>query len=285
MTLNNQYRKWGLLVTIPLVLMIGWLYAQSANRIIPMTEQEAAGIATDAYIYGYALVTTKMTSLAFTNTIKADPATFQAPENQLVNQPKYPPANYHGVAAPNADTLYSAGFLDLAKGPVALSYPNMGKRYFVFPISDAWTTVIHCARLAHHGRVEQNILIAGPSWHGSVPAGMTLVKSPTNMASGSDWGTLHTQRDRSQRLCADEPIRLFQFHDGSNEENSPVLPQDAHIVAKMATIGIVAGQPFYVSQLSPEIQKLLAEPSQFGTSDAGKPFAFSKRSLKVSTTF
>jgi hypothetical protein len=29
----------------------------------------------------------------------------------------------------------------------------------------------------------------------------------------------------------------------------------------------------------------LTEPSQFGTSDAGKPFAFSKRSLKVSTTF
>ena len=33
------------------------------------------------------------------------------------------------------------------------------------------------------------------------------------------------------------------------------------------------------------LRVLLAEPSQFGTSDAGKPFAFSKRSLKVSTTF
>lgn len=101
--------------------------------------QEAASIARDAYICGYALVTTKITGLACVNTIKPDPQTFQAPINQLVNMLEYPPATYHGVTAPNADILYSAGFLDLSAEPMALSYPDMGKRYFLFPIYDAWT--------------------------------------------------------------------------------------------------------------------------------------------------
>jgi hypothetical protein len=298
LTLNIQYKKWGLLVTIPLALMIGWLYARSANRIIPMTEQEAVGIATDAYIYGYALVTTKMTSLAFTNKIKADPATFQVPANQLANQPKHPPATYHGVTEPNADTLYSAGFLDLAKEPVVLSYPNMGKRYFLFPIYDAWTTVIHSAGSRTTGESEQNIVIAGPSWHGSVPAGMTLVKSPTNMAfiigrvysegTPSDLVQVHALQRQFNLVplsahgkpytppppgqpggpfTLNEIVRdvianmstsdYFSFMTEAMRENPPVLPQDAPIVAKMATIGIVAGQPFNMSQLSPEIQKPL----------------------------
>jgi hypothetical protein len=277
MTLNNQYRKCGLFLSVPLVLTIGWLCAQSANRIIPMTEQEAASIATDAYIYSYPLVTTKITGLAFTNTIKPDPATFQAPVNQLVSQPEYPAATYHGVTAPNADTLYSVGFLDLAKEPVALSYPNMGKRYFLFPIYDAWTAVIHSAGSRTTGESAQNILIAGPSWRGSVPTGMTLVKSPTNTAfiigrvysdgTPSDLAQVHALQRQfklvplsaygkpytpppgqtggpytPKEIVRDVIAKMsaseyFNFMAEAMKENPPVLPQDAPIVAKMARIG------------------------------------------------
>jgi hypothetical protein len=302
MTRNNQYRKWGLLVAVPLVLTIGWLYAQSANRIIPMTEQEAAGTATEAYLYGYALVTTKITGLAFTNTTKPDPATFQAPVNQLVSEPKYPPATYHGVTAPNADTLYSAGFLDLTKEPVVLSYPNMGKRYFLFPIYDAWTTVIHSPGSRTTGGSAQDILIAGPAWRGSVPAGMKLVKSPTNMAfiigriysdgTPADLAQVHALQRQFQLVplsaygkpytpppgqtggpyTPKEIVRsviakmstseYFDFLTQAMKENPPVLPQDAPIIAKMARIGIVPGKPFDMTQLSPEVQKALESVPQ-----------------------
>jgi hypothetical protein len=294
---NNQYRKWGLLVTVLLLLTMGWLYAQSANRITPMTEQEAASTATEAYIYGYALVTTKVTGLAFTNTTRPEPSTFQAPVNQLVNQPEYPPATYQGITAPNADTLYSAGFLDLAREPVVLSYPNMGKRYFLFPIYDAWTTVIHSPGSRTAGESGQNILITGPSWHGSVPAGMTLVKSPTNTAfiigrvysdgTPSDLAQVHTLQKQFKLVplsaygkpytpppgqtggpyTPKEIVRdiiakmniseYFNFMTEAMKENPPVVPQDTPIVAKMARIGIVPGKPFNMTDLSPEIQKAL----------------------------
>jgi hypothetical protein len=296
---NNQKRRLGLLISIPLVLIltIGWLRAQSANRIIPLTEQEAVRIATEAYIYGYPLVTTKITGLAFTNTVKPDPAAFQAPVNQLVNQPGYPPATYHGVTAPNADTLYSAGFLDLSKEPMVLSYPNMGKRYFLFPIYDAWTTVVNSLGSRSTGEAAQNILIAGPSWRGTVPAGMTLVALPTNIGfiigrvysdgTPSDLAHVHALQAQiklaplsaygkpytppagqtggqytPKEIVRDVIARMttpdyFTFLAEAMKENPPVLPRDASIVAAMANIGLVPGKPFDMSQLSPEIQKAI----------------------------
>jgi len=35
----------------------------------------------------------------------------------FINVKRYPPGNYRGVSAPNADMLYSAACLDLGEGP------------------------------------------------------------------------------------------------------------------------------------------------------------------------
>ena len=44
------------------------------------------------------------------------------------------------MTAPNADTLYSLAWLDL-KEPQVFSHPDMGKRYFLFPMVDLWMTI------------------------------------------------------------------------------------------------------------------------------------------------
>lgn len=41
----------------------------------------------------------------------------------------------------NAETLYSAGALDLAKEPVVFSMPKVGDRFVVFPVQDAWGNI------------------------------------------------------------------------------------------------------------------------------------------------
>ena len=43
---------------------------------------------------------------------------------------------------PNADTFYSRAVLDLSGGPVVLSIPDMGDRYFSFQLIDPYTNVI-----------------------------------------------------------------------------------------------------------------------------------------------
>jgi hypothetical protein len=146
-----------------------------------LSPQEAKKIAIDAYIYGYALMTSDVTKKAFINTVAPNPETFQAPLNQFVSLPKYPPADYHGVTAPNADTLYSAAFLDVSKEPIILSYPDMHGRYFLFPIYSQWTNVLAAPGSRTLGTGAQTIAITGPEWHGILPSGITQeVKSPTN---------------------------------------------------------------------------------------------------------
>jgi hypothetical protein len=51
---------------------IGWRYAQSAGPAIGVEEQEALAIGTEAYIYGYPLVTMEMTRRAKTNVASPD---------------------------------------------------------------------------------------------------------------------------------------------------------------------------------------------------------------------
>src|SRR5690242_16815816 len=96
--------------------------AQQAGATAPLSAGEANAIATDAYIFGYPLVTMEYTRRALTNV--ATPAGTRAPMGQLVRMRSYPDASFHDVTAPNADTLYTTGWIDVGKEPYVLSIPN-----------------------------------------------------------------------------------------------------------------------------------------------------------------
>jgi hypothetical protein len=76
---------------------------------------DAVGTATDAYIYGYPLVTMEMTRRISTNVEK--PEGTRAPMGQFANLRSYLTAAFRDVTAPNADTLYSLAWLDLSNEP------------------------------------------------------------------------------------------------------------------------------------------------------------------------
>jgi len=96
-------------------------------------------LATDAYIYGYKLVTMEMTRRVMTNV--ATPQETRAPMGQFVRAREYPNASYRDVTAPNADTLYTIAWINVGAEPWVLSIPDMKDRYFLFPMLDGWTTV------------------------------------------------------------------------------------------------------------------------------------------------
>jgi hypothetical protein len=154
------------------------LWAQPTTAGSPAADLSA--IAQQAYIYGYSLITSEITRQAFTNVTAVSVETLQAPMGQVVSQPAYPPATYKGVTAPNADTLYTAGFIDVTNEPWIFSYPDMHGRYFLFPIYSLWTEVLASPGKRTLGTGAQTIAIIGPSWNGSLPNGVTqVVKSPT----------------------------------------------------------------------------------------------------------
>jgi uncharacterized protein DUF1254 len=53
------------------------------------------------------------------------------PMNSFANVAAYPTADLKAVVRPNFDTLYSSGWLDLTKGPLIVSVPDTGGRYYL----------------------------------------------------------------------------------------------------------------------------------------------------------
>ena len=101
--------------------------------------------------------------------------------NQLGNLYKYPTAADKDVVRLNVDTLYTFGFVDLAKEPMVLSVPDTHGRYYLMPLIDAWTNVFASPGKRTTGTKAANFIITGPHWNGTLPVNMKQFKSPTNI--------------------------------------------------------------------------------------------------------
>src|ERR1700733_4778441 len=163
-------------------IIAGFAAASGVSMTVPAKAQslspaEAQRIAEDAYIYGYSLITTEVTRVQMSNVPKIDGLT--APMGQFINIPKYPPADYRGVSAPNADTLYSIGWVDLSE-PQVFSHPDMGSRYYLFEVVDLWMSDSKSSPSTRtaDGKAA-NYLFTGPGWKGDVPAGMKHIAMAT----------------------------------------------------------------------------------------------------------
>jgi len=139
--------------------------------------QEAVNAALDAYVYGYSLITTDVTRVQSSNVPKLE--ALRAPVNQFINVKRYPPADYRGVSAPNADTLYSMAWLDLAQ-PIVFSHPDLGKRFHLFEMVDLWMRILPASPGSRSGDSKAaQYLLTGPGWKGEVPKGMKHIPVPS----------------------------------------------------------------------------------------------------------
>lgn len=273
------------------VLCVGVMAASppiaSADENSWLGPVEAIKIATDAYIYGYPLVTFDMARKQQTNV--ATPDAEHAPMGQMIRMRSYPAADNHCCAAPNADTLYTEAWLDVTEQPWILSIPDMGDRYYIAPILDGWSEVIKVAGTYTTGGKAQVYAITGPGWSGKLPEGVTQVESPTGLvwvlgriySTGtpddytlvhalqdqfsvvplSAWGKPYTPAsgvvDRGfdmktsvRKQVNGLDIDAYFERLASLMKTNPPTAQDAAMVAQMAKIGLVPGQPFDPGKLA-----------------------------------
>ena len=255
-------------------------------------EQEALDIGVEAYIYGYPLVTVEMTRRVTTNVAK--PEGLRAPMGQFANARQYPTAAFRDVTAPNADTLYSSAWLDLAKEPYILSLPDEKGRYYLMPMLSGWTDVFQVPGTRSTGTKAQKYLISGPGWQGTVPQGVTEYKSPTNLVwvlgrtyctgTPADYKAVHKIQDQYKLVPLSAYGKPYSPPPGKVDPNidmktavreqvnnlsagdyfkllaelmkaNPPAQEDAPMVAKLAKIGLVPGQDFDISKLDPAVAK------------------------------
>ena len=72
-------------------------------------------------------------------------------------------------------------WLDVSKEPWIFGIPDMGDRYYIMPMLDGWSEVFKVASSRTTGGKAQTYAITGPGWSGTLPQGVTQVKSPTGM--------------------------------------------------------------------------------------------------------
>ena len=281
-------------ITLAFVLIALCAPPASAQPAAPLSADEATAIATDAYVYGYPLITMEYTRRVLTNV--AAPTALKSPMGQLGRARTYPTAAFKDVTAPNADTLYTNAWIDLSKEPYVLSLPDAHGRYYLFPMLDAWTTVFQVPGKRTTGTGPQIYAITGPGWTGTLPAGVTQYKAPTDMVwilgriyctgTPADYAAVHKMQDEISLVPLSSYGKPYTPTPGTVDpsidmktavrdqvnaldiaayfnlmaqlmKDNPPTAEDAPMVAKLAKIGIVPGQPFDITKLSPDAQNAL----------------------------
>ena len=248
--------------------------------------------ATDAYIYGYPLVTMEFTRRVMTNV--AAPEGTRAPMGQFVRAREYPDASFRDVTAPNADTLYPPAWIDLDAEPCVLSIPDMKGRYFLFPMLDGWTNVFQVPGSRTTGTGAQTYAITGPGWSGKLPDGVTQYEAPTNLVwllgriyctgTPEDYAAVHAIQDQCQLVplsswgkaytppaaTVDPAIDMkTAVRDQVNAldakayfsllaqlmKANPPAAKDAPALEHFAKIGLVPGQDFDASKLDADFAR------------------------------
>jgi len=133
-------------------------------------------IAEESFVYLYPLVLMDITRKQLTSGMQ--PA-FYAPMNAFNHMFQYPPLDFEAVVRPNFDTLYSSAWLDLTRGPVVVSVPDTGGRYFLLPTMDMWTDIVAAPGWRTTGTAAGNFVYLPPGWTGDIPDGLEPVQSTT----------------------------------------------------------------------------------------------------------
>jgi hypothetical protein len=156
-----------------LALALPWASSAEAQ----VSPEQAMELGREAYRYGLPLLEFLRVRAEMTS-VKAPDGRGNAPVNMFSHARGFATPRDRTVVAPNVDTLYSIAHLDLAKGPIVLGHPRMGRRYFGFQFLDPYTNVIGYAGTRTTRRGAGRVEIAWTRRPGRRTPGARLIRSP-----------------------------------------------------------------------------------------------------------
>ena len=185
--------------------------------------------------------------------------------------------------------MYTEAWLDVSAEPWVFSIPEIGDRYYIMPMLDGFSEVFAVSSSLLNGGKAQTYAITGPGWSGTLPQGVTQVKSSTAMVwilgriyctgTPEDYAAVHALQDKfsvvplsaygkpytpptavvdpsidmktsGRTLVNDLDIDAYFTRLAKLLKTNPPKPEDAVLVERMAKIGLVPGQDFDPNKLS-----------------------------------
>jgi hypothetical protein len=271
-------------------------------RAQSLTAEEARAIAKEAYIYGFPLVDTYRIQYSYF-VDQGDPE-YKAPWNTLVNNARVYTPDDKAIQTPNSDTPYSYVGADLRAEPLVFTVPDIEKgRYYALQFIDMYTFNFAYVGSRATGNQAGHFLLAGPDWKGETPKGITaVIRCETGFAfilyrtqlfGPDDIETVkkiqagYKVEPLSAFLGQPKPapapeVKFLRPLDAKEERTSPAFfnvlafllrfcpthPSETGMMARFAKLGIVAGKPFDVEALSPEMRQAV----EGGMADAWAAF-------------
>ena len=270
------------------------LGSAAASPAAPFDKSEIQAAADEAYAYFYPLITMDVTRAVMTNLPegKVEDLARLMPST-IVAATRMPPRARLSV---RISTLYSLAWLDLRDGPVIVSMPDTGGRYYILPFYDMWTEVFAAPGWRTSGTGPANWAIVPPGWQGRLPDDVRRIDAPTadvwiigriQTNGPADYANVHAIQDRmavvpmaqwgaaERRPAASAPDSgvdmktdpLKQVHDmpaatyfaraGKLLEKYAPHPTDWAALERMRRLGLAAGEPFDIAALDPAARAAL----------------------------
>ena len=281
------------MVAMVLAIVGGLASASISVQAQDVTAAEAQAIAKEAYVYGFPMVDSyRIQHAYFVDTKNPE---YKAPWNQIVNVPRvYTPADT-AVQTPNSDTPYSFVGLDLRAEPIVLTVPPIEKeRYFSIQLIDAYTFNFDYIGSRTTGNDGGSFVIAGPSWKGETPKGVTKVflsetefafalyrtqlfnpddldkvkkvqagykAEPLSAFLGQPAPAAAPAIDFIKPLTPDEEKTSLAFFSELNFvlQFCPTVSSETELMARFARIGVGAGKTFDANTMSPEMKTAIEQ--------------------------
>jgi hypothetical protein len=138
----------------------------------PTVDADTKRLAAEVYVFAFPLVLMDVTRQVQTARTPLETFSHQRASADAATNAAYP----------NADFLFSQAWVDLSKGPIALSAPDTKGRYYLVAMLDAWTNVAGSIGKRTTGTEKGEFVIVGPKWKGTLPGGVSEIRSPTDIA-------------------------------------------------------------------------------------------------------
>ncbi len=260
--------------------------AEAPKAAAPTVNAALQQLAGEVYVYGFPMVLTDATRQV---------ETAETPPNAFRHSDTLPDASTPGAINPNVDFLYSQAWLDLSDEPVILSVPDTKGRYYLVSILDAWTNVANSLGARTTGNEARQFALVGPKWKGTLPEGVTEIRSPTELAWLFGRTAVNDKADLKAAARFQDQITVKTLSEHRKPAKRGKKKKDAAAPEKPAAVSIASTAPreaaanMTAAAFFTRFAELLAENppakddapmlekiKQLGV-EAGKPFDLAKR--------
>ncbi|MCY1669666.1 DUF1214 domain-containing protein [Novosphingobium sp. SL115] len=247
-----------------------------------MNEAAIEEAAYRGYVWGMPLVEAALIRKRFTQGQSAKDT--DTPINAFKHRRMLSGPEMRAGVGPNNYTIYSSAWLDLADGPLIVTAPDFGNRYYAFSINLADSSSDQSLGQRTHGGQLPPLFVHGPGWRGPIPRGMVdvpvstryvgvagriLVRSPAEypevhalqdrlaVVRWADWrkgkriaASATPQRELAQGSVGTPPDLAFFHQLGAILQDWIVRPQDKAAIAALEPLGISRKSGFQPNGLS-----------------------------------